>query len=94
MSDFLGRQIDNYRIEALLGEGGMGTVYRATDLNLNRPVALKVMHSHLVRQNDLKQRFMQEAQAAARLDHPNIVKIFHFGLQQDLLYMVMEYVVG
>ena len=94
MSNLVGQQIDNYRLEALLGEGGMGAVYRAHDLNLNRPVALKVMHGQLARQPEFQQRFMQEAQAAAHLSHPSIVDIHHFGARPDFLYMVMEFVPG
>ena len=78
----------------MVGEGGMGAVYRAHDLNLNRPVALKVMHGQLARQPEFQQRFMQEAQAAARLNHPSIVNIYHFGARPDFLYMVMEFVAG
>lgn len=90
----VGQQIDNYRLDALLGEGGMGAVYRALDVNLNRSVALKVMHGQLARQPEFQKRFMQEAQAAARLNHPSIVNIFHFGARPDFLYMVMEFVPG
>jgi serine/threonine protein kinase len=72
----------------------MGSVYRAYDMNLARPVALKVMHAHLARQPEFQQRFLQEAQAAARLSHPAIVDIYHFGRKQDLLYMAIEYVDG
>jgi len=80
MSDLIGRQIDHYRIDASLGEGGMGAVYRAFDLNLARPVALKVMHSQLARNKEFQQRFLQEARAAARLnDHlrlcPSIILV-------------------
>ncbi len=94
MTNLVGQQIDNYRLDALLGEGGMGAVYRAQDLNLNRTVALKVMHSQLARQPEFQQRFMQEAQAAAKLNHPSIVNIYHFGVRPDFLYMVMEFVPG
>ncbi|MBK9054167.1 MAG: protein kinase [Chloroflexi bacterium] len=94
MSNMVGQQIDNYRLDALLGEGGMGAVYRALDLNLNRPVALKVMHGQLARQSEFQKRFMQEAQAAARLNHPSIVNIYHFGARPDFLYMVMEFIPG
>lgn len=95
MTDLVGQQIENYRIASLLGEGGMGSVYKAHDVNLDRPVALKVMHSHLSNRPEFQQRFLQEAQAAARLGgHPSIVNIYNFGAQQGLLYMVMEYVPG
>lgn len=94
MSTLVGQQIDHYRIDALLGEGGMGSVFRAYDLNLARPVALKVMHPQFANQPEFQRRFMQEAQAAARLDHPSIVKIYNFGLSQRFFYMVMEFVAG
>lgn len=93
-SSLIGQQIDNYRIEAMLGEGGMGAVYRARDVHLDRPVALKLMHPHLAAQPKFQQRFMQEARAAARLNHPAIVPIYHFALTGSQLYMVMAYVAG
>jgi serine/threonine protein kinase len=94
MTNLIGKRLDHFRIDALLGEGGMGAVYRAYDVNLARPVALKVMHPHLTRQPEFQQRFLQEAQAAARLSHPSIVDIYHFGRKHDLLYMAFEYVDG
>ena len=89
-----GQQIENYRIDAILGEGGMGTIYRATDVNLMRPVAVKVMHGNLAADPTFQGRFLQEARAAARLDHPSIVRVYHFGRQSGLLYIVMELVEG
>lgn len=95
MINLVGRQIESYRIDSLLGEGGMGAVYRAHDLNLARPVALKVMHPHFAKQPEFQRRFLQEAQAAARLgDHPSIVNIYNYGHQPELSYMVMEFVPG
>ncbi|MCI0396955.1 MAG: protein kinase [Chloroflexi bacterium] len=94
MDDLVGKQLGHYRVDALLGEGGMGAVYRAYDLHLDRTVALKVMHRHLARESRFQQRFMQEAQAAARLSHPSIVGVHDFGNEQDVLYMVMAYVEG
>lgn len=75
MYGLVGRRIDNYHIDALLGEGGMGAVYRAHDVNLKRTVVVKVMHGHLARQRPFQQRFLQKAQAAARLEHPLIVNV-------------------
>jgi len=89
-----GQQIENYRIDGVLGQGGMGTIYRATDVNLSRPVAMKVMHSELAADPAFQERFHQEARAAARLDHPSIVRVYHFGRQSGLLYIVMELVDG
>ncbi|MCZ7545575.1 MAG: serine/threonine protein kinase [Anaerolineae bacterium] len=96
MSDMglVGRTIDHYRIEQLLGQGGMGSVFQAVDLHLQRPVALKVMHAHLAARQEFQQRFLQEARAAARLDHPGIVRVHAFGLEQGMLFMVMELITG
>lgn len=94
MGNLVGQQIEHYQVEALLGEGGMGSVYQARDLNLARPVAIKVIQAHLARQPDFQDRFLQEAQATARLDHPGIIKVFDFRSHDDLLYIVMEYVSG
>jgi tRNA A-37 threonylcarbamoyl transferase component Bud32 len=94
MIDPVGQRIEQYRLDAVLGEGGMGAVYRAYDVHLHRDVALKVMHPSLASRQEFQQRFMQEARAAARLDHPSIVKIFDFGMTQSALYMVMEFVAG
>jgi serine/threonine protein kinase len=89
-----GQQIENYRIDGVIGQGGMGTIYRATDVNLMRPVAVKVMHNELAEDQAFQDRFLQEARAAARLDHPSIVRIYHFGREPGLLYIVMELVDG
>ena len=94
MPNLIGTQLDQYRLDSLLGEGGMGAVYRAYDITLARTVAVKVMHSHLAQQRQFQRRFMTEARAAARLKHPSIVNIYHFGNQLGMLYMVMEYVQG
>lgn len=92
--DLIGRQIDHYRIDSLLGEGGMGAVYRAWDVNLARPVALKVMHRQFANQAEFQRRFMQEAQAAARLSHPSIAAVHNFGTANGFFYMVMEFIPG
>jgi serine/threonine protein kinase len=94
MDNLIGRQIAQYQIEALLGEGGMGSVYRAVDVNLARPVALKIMHRRFANQPEFQQRFMQEAQASARLNHPSIVTVYNFDNREGLLYLVMEYIPG
>jgi Tol biopolymer transport system component/serine/threonine protein kinase len=94
MNELINKQIDHYRIDLLLGEGGMGAVYLAYDLNLEIPVALKLMHRHLGNQKEFQERFMQEARAAARLSHPTIVGVRYFGMSQGLLYMVMNFVPG
>lgn len=89
MNDLIGTQIGDFRVDAILGEGGMGAVYRAQQISLKRTVAMKVMHGHLACREQFKQRSMQETQAAVRLDHPSIVKIYDFGREYNLLYMVM-----
>ena len=94
MTSLIGRVIDNYRLESLLGDGGMGTVYRAYDANLERWVAIKLMHPHYARQPEFRARLRQEAKAAAALDHPSIVRILDYGDNGDMAYIVMEYVGG
>lgn len=94
MEELIGKTIARYRILALLGEGGMGAVFKAHDLTLQRDVAVKVMHLHFARQADFKERFLQEARVAARLDHPCIVQVFDFGQTNSMLYIVMKYIPG
>ncbi|MCB8942626.1 MAG: protein kinase [Ardenticatenaceae bacterium] len=95
MTTLVGHTINNrYRLESLLGDGGMGTVYRAHDLNLDRPVAIKLMHAHFARQPEFQQRLIQEAKTAAQLDHPSVVKIYDFGNSEQGLFIAMEYVDG
>lgn len=93
-TELIGQQLDHYRIDRLVGSGGMGSVYQAFDLNLARPVALKVMHAQYAAQPEFQRRFQQEAQAIARLSHPSIVNIYQFGRRQGYWYIVMEYIVG
>lgn len=83
-----------YQIESLLGQGGMSTVYRATDPNLHRPVAIKLIHSHLAADPTFVIRFEEEATAVARLRHPNIIQVFDFNHDGDTYYIVLEYVPG
>lgn len=94
MSELIGRVIDQYRLEAMLGDGGMGTVYRAYDLNLERPVALKIMHPHYARRPEFRARLRQEAKTLASLDHPSIVRVLDYGEEADLAYVAMEYISG
>ena len=83
-----------YQIDSLLGQGGMSAVYRATDPNLRRMVAVKLIHSHLSVNPDFVNRFKEEAAAVARLRHPNIVQVFDFDSDDDVYYMVLEYLIG
>jgi serine/threonine protein kinase len=90
----IGQQIDHYRIERLLGEGGMGSVYLAKDLNLQRNVALKVMHAQYASQEQFQRRFIQEARAAGALKHDNIVQIYDCDIKDGHLFIGMEYIAG
>jgi eukaryotic-like serine/threonine-protein kinase len=94
MSLEAGQTINRYQIVSLLGEGGMGSVYKAFDLTLQRDVAIKLMHAQYARQPDFQGRFLQEARTAARLAHPGIVQVHDFGQYQDQLYIVMEFIPG
>jgi predicted Ser/Thr protein kinase len=86
---------DKYVIDKLLGRGGMGSVYLATQTRLNRPVAIKVLLSHLVGSSSMRSRFEREARIVARLRHPSIVTIHDFGvLHSGHAYLVMEYLDG
>jgi serine/threonine protein kinase len=93
-TELIGQKIEHYQIEGIIGKGGMGTVYRAIDVNLARPVAVKIMHEQYAAEREFQQRFQQEAQAAARLEHPSIVSVYHFGREHGLLYLVMELIPG
>ena len=91
----IGRLIDGrYQVLSRIARGGMATVYLATDLRLERRVAVKVMHGHLADDSQFKQRFIQEARSAARLAHPNVVNVFDQGQDDDSAYLVMEYLPG
>lgn len=91
----IGRLVDGrYRVRARIARGGMATVYVATDLRLERRVALKVMHGHLSDDSVFQSRFIQEARSAARLADPHVVNVFDQGQDDDMAYLVMEYLPG
>jgi serine/threonine protein kinase len=90
----VGKQFDEYLIEARLGSGGMAQVYRALDRKLQRRVALKVIAPKYRVDNDYVRRFEREAQSIARLEHANIVHIYRFGQVGDVYYMAMQYIDG
>lgn len=91
----VGSTIDGrYHIESRIARGGMAKVYLATDLRLERKVAVKVMHDHLVDDADYAAKFIREARHTARLAHPNIVSVFDQGHEGDILFLVMEYLPG
>ncbi|MBX9720623.1 MAG: protein kinase, partial [Candidatus Obscuribacterales bacterium] len=84
-----------YRVEGLLGEGGMAQVFRATHLGLDRPVVIKLMHSSMPSMDTAMKRFEQECKVTAKLDHPNIVSVFDVGtLEGRRPYLVMEFIQG
>ena len=90
----MANRIGSYEIKAVVGKGGMGTVYRALDPTINREVALKVINPELSQNLLLMKRFQNEAIAMARLNHPNIVALYNFFSEGNLHYIVMEYVQG
>lgn len=83
-----------YELLELVGGGGMADVYKAKDLLLDRPVAVKILHEQFRRDEEFIEKFHKEAQAAARLSHPNIVNIYDVGISGEEHYIVMEYVPG
>ncbi len=83
-----------YRIERLLGKGGMGAVFLAHDLTLEREVAIKVLPPDVAQDDQVVRRFQQEAKIAAKLDHPNIIPIYRVESEAGLNYFVMKYIVG
>jgi serine/threonine-protein kinase len=83
-----------YRLNSLVGRGGMAMVYNGRDLMLERDVAVKVLLSRYAKDPSFRERFRQEAKAAANLSHPNIVTVYDFGYDQTRLYIVMEYISG
>jgi serine/threonine protein kinase len=85
---------DDYELLDLIGTGGFGRVYRVRDLQLERLVALKVLHPALIRDPSVVERFRREAQLAARLDHPNIVNIYEIGGRSGLIWYTMELIHG
>ena len=92
---WIGRTLSGrYRIDALLGQGGMSAVYKATDPNLKRVVAIKLIHSHLSGDTQFIKRFEEEAAAVASLRHPNIVQVFDFNADEGTYYMVLEFLPG
>ncbi|HSL42059.1 MAG TPA: protein kinase [Anaerolineales bacterium] len=92
---WIGRTLSGrYKIDALLGQGGMSAVYKATDPNLKRVVAIKLIHSHLSSDSMFVLRFESEASAVASLRHPNIVQVYDFNTDNGVYYMVLEFIPG
>ncbi len=90
----IGRTLGHYRIDSHLGQGGMGVVYRARDLRLERDVALKVLPAGLLADETARKRFRKEALALSQLNHPNIATVHDFDTQDGVDFLVLEYIVG
>src|ERR671916_781404 len=90
----IGNIIGSYKVEAKLGEGGMGAVYKGVDMMLEREVAIKALKSELASQTQVVERFRSEAVTLAKLNHPNIATLYNFFRQGDEYYMVLEFVRG
>ena len=89
-----GTTFAGYRVESLVGRGGMGVVYRAIDLSLERPVALKLIAPELAEDEPFRARFLREPRLAASLDHPNVIPIYEAGEHDGQLYLAMRFVEG
>src|SRR6516225_157249 len=93
-SSMIGQLLGHYRIESKLGEGGMGVVYKARDMRLDRPAAIKVLRAEAATDPARKIRFVHEARTASALNHPNIVHIYDIDTAHGLDFIAMEYVPG
>lgn len=90
----LGTALAGYRLDEILGRGGMGVVYLATDIRLKRRVALKVIAPEHIAEEDFRRRFERESELAASVDHPNVIPIYHAGDADGLSFLTMKYVEG
>src|SRR4051812_32056153 len=90
----IGSEIAGHRLEAVAGRGGMGVVYRATQLRLNRQVALKLIASDLAADPSFRERFEHESEIAAQIEHPHVIPLYEAGEQDGQLYITMRYVQG
>ena len=94
LENLAGTQLDEYRLDEVLGKGGMAWVYAGQDIRLGRRVAVKVIAPPFRADKDYLTRFQKEAQAIARLEHPHIVRLYRYGDTEGLLYMAMQFVAG
>jgi|GEM_PF-2297409 len=92
--NLIGRRVNQFEVLALLGKGGMGTVFRARDTRLDRDIALKVLHPEWAKDAEFVQRFLREGRNAAQLDHPNAVTVHEAGSQGNIHYIAMQLVKG
>jgi len=90
----VGRALGVYQLQAVIGAGGMGEVYRAVDTRLNRTVAVKVLPDHVSHDPERRDRFKQEARIISSLNHPNICVLYDVGVQDGIQYLVMEHIDG
>ena len=89
-----GELLNHFHLQQFIGGGGMGVVFKALDTTLDRVVAIKVLATHSISEEDLQRRFQVEAQSTARLDHPNIARVHYVGRDRGLPYIVFEYIDG
>src|SRR5262249_50222021 len=90
----VGQQLGSYKVTALLGKGGMGEVYRATDTRLKRDVAIKILPEEFLSNHDRVNRFQREAEVLASLNHPNIAAIYSLEEANETRFLVLELVEG
>lgn len=90
----IGAQVLNYRIDSKIGEGGMGSVYLASHLQMRRKAAIKALHPNLVNNTQIRERFRNEAEAMASLKHPNIIDLYDFLETNQGLFLIMEFIEG
>ena len=91
----IGHIVDGkYRLDSVLGVGGMGRVYRALQLSLDKTIVIKILHDKYRDDDIIVQRFQREAKASSRLSHPNSIQIIDFGMEDKVLYMAMEFLDG
>jgi serine/threonine protein kinase len=92
MESILGKTLGQYQLVEQIGKGGMATVYKAYQPSLSRYVAVKVLPAYYAHEEGFAERFIREAKAIARLDHPNILPVYDFGKEGDISYIVMKYI--
>ena len=90
----VGERVASYHIDQLIGRGGMAVVYRATDVRLDRMVALKILNPDLASNDSFRQRFIRESRAGAAVDHPHVIPVFEAGEADGVLFIAMRYVSG